>query len=100
MHGFRWSLLSVIACMHRWACGGEGGPGTSGGSVSRSCPLQRPDAATIAADSLRLIRRWAAEQPPGWGITSLYISCANFVSCTDDYAASCLVHRHNYDTFK
>ena len=35
---------------------GEGGPGTSGGGVSRSCPLQRPDAPTMASDALKLVR--------------------------------------------
>lgn len=59
---------------------GGGGPGTSGGSVSRSCALQRPEAASLAADALKLIKRWSAEQPPGWGITSLYLSASNFVA--------------------
>ena len=36
---------------------GEGGPGTSGGSISRSCPLHRPDAHIMAADALQLVRR-------------------------------------------
>jgi len=35
---------------------GEGGPGTSGGSVSRSCPLHRPESAAMAADALKLVR--------------------------------------------
>ncbi len=34
---------------------GEGGPGTSGGSISRSCPLHRPEAQTMAADALQLV---------------------------------------------
>ncbi len=35
---------------------GEGGPGTSGGSISRSCPLRRPESALMAADALKLVR--------------------------------------------
>lgn len=35
---------------------GEGGPGTSGGSTSRSCPLHRPEAQIMAADALQLVR--------------------------------------------
>ncbi|CAL8468278.1 g7818 [Coccomyxa elongata] len=58
---------------------GEGGPGTSGGSVSRSCPLRRPESALMAADALKLIKRWAAERP-GWAITSLYMTASNFSS--------------------
>ena len=34
---------------------GEGGPGTSGGSISRSCPLHRPEAVIMAADALLLV---------------------------------------------
>ncbi|BDA43773.1 DNA polymerase eta [Coccomyxa sp. Obi] len=58
---------------------GEGGPGTSGGSVSRSCQLRRPESAPMAADALKLIKRWAAERP-GWAITSLYMTASNFSS--------------------
>jgi len=36
---------------------GEGGPGTSGGSVSRSGPLHRPEAQVMAADALQLVSR-------------------------------------------
>ena len=40
---------------------GEGGPGTSGGSVSRSCPLHRPEAAIMAADALQLVSCTASD---------------------------------------
>lgn len=40
---------------------GEGGPGTSGGSVSRSCPLHRPESAAMAADALKLVRAWSCQ---------------------------------------
>ncbi|KAK9915303.1 hypothetical protein WJX75_007291 [Coccomyxa subellipsoidea] len=57
---------------------GEGGPGTSGGSVSRSCQLRRPESEPMAADALKLIKRWASERGPGWAITSLYMTASNF----------------------
>ncbi|EIE19275.1 DNA/RNA polymerase, partial [Coccomyxa subellipsoidea C-169] len=56
---------------------GEGGPGTSGGSVSRSCQLRRPESQPMAEDGLKLIKRWASDRP-GWAITSLYMTASNF----------------------
>lgn len=49
-----------IAQVGMW---GEGGPGTSGGGVSRSCALQRPDAPTMAADALKLVRATLNPKP-------------------------------------
>ena len=46
-------LLTWMPVQGMW---GEGGPGTSGGSTSRSCPLHRPEAQIMAADALQLVR--------------------------------------------
>ena len=51
-----WRRSVLPGCIAQVGMWGEGGPGTSGGGVSRSCPLQRPDAPTMAADALRLVR--------------------------------------------
>ncbi len=52
--------LSIVSVQGMW---GEGGPGTSGGSISRSCPLHRPEAQTMAADALQLV---SASQVPAY----------------------------------
>lgn len=48
-------------------------------SFSRSCPLRKVQAATIADDSLALVRQWAAVTK-GWAITSLGLSTSGFTS--------------------
>ena len=65
------SRLSWMPVQGMW---GEGGPGTSGGSTSRSCPLHRPEAQIMAADALQLVRIPLFRQPsccPAWRVHGL-----------------------------
>ena len=48
-------------------------------SVSRSCPLRRPEAGVMAADAVALVKRWTREHASGWLVTDLFLAATNFV---------------------
>ncbi|KAK9866888.1 hypothetical protein WJX84_001766 [Apatococcus fuscideae] len=54
--------LLTVSMWH--AVAGKTGDWKGAGNASRSCPLRRPQAATIAMDALALVRRWTAG--PSW----------------------------------